>query len=89
MVGLHLAVLARKEIVSLVEGALMTVQLNHECHVELFLADVQIHHVPTGLSKVVGKIGNKGGIGIGFKFMNTSMLFVNSHLSGELYGENF
>ncbi|KAJ3056653.1 inositol polyphosphate 5-phosphatase [Rhizophlyctis rosea] len=62
MVGLHLAVLAKKEMVSYVE-------------------DVQLHHVPTGLSKVVGKIGNKGGIGIGLKFMNTSMLFVNSHLT--------
>ncbi|KAJ3040563.1 inositol polyphosphate 5-phosphatase [Rhizophlyctis rosea] len=34
-----------------------------------------------GISKVVGNIGNKGGIGVGMKFSETSLLFVNSHLT--------
>jgi hypothetical protein len=42
------------------------------------ISDVTTGSVPTGIGNV---IGNKGGLGIAFKFIETSLCFVGSHLA--------
>lgn len=42
---------------------------------------VQTDVVPTGVGNM---LNNKGGIGIGFVYGDTSFLFVTSHLAGNL-----
>jgi len=47
-------------------------------HLLPFVNDLKVSSVATG---VLNTIGNKGGVGIQFKVGETSILFVNCHLS--------
>ena len=42
------------------------------------VSNIQTAHLPTGIAKVVG---NKGGVAVSFRILNSSYMFISSHLA--------
>ena len=75
--------LSRVKLVRLV-GMMLVVYVK-ETHLQ-HVKDIQSEHVGTG---IMGKLGNKGGVGVSLRFHASELCFVNSHLAAHQVNKNY
>lgn len=55
---------------------MLTIYIRSEYHP--LVSNIEMQSIPTGVAHL---IGNKGGVGISFKIINTSYFFIGCHLA--------